>query len=138
MKVQPTTKDLIAMLYERAPYLFDVAAQPEPAAWLGCTKLPFREGVPILIFTDKTLADEWLNGFVEGFAWLEPLYRSMKLPAAQEHVAWAKQCASSGLVTDSNGRQIVQLGPRIAGGISLDRDVMASTAKTASLKKRKI
>jgi len=49
-----------------------------------------------------------------------------------------KQCASSGLVTDSNGRQVVNLGPRLTGGISLDPDVMASTAKTALLKKRKI
>jgi hypothetical protein len=34
MKVQPTTKELIAMLYERLPELFDRAAPVhEPVAW---------------------------------------------------------------------------------------------------------
>jgi hypothetical protein len=40
MKVQPTTKELIAMLYERLPELFDRPAAPvqEPVAWLVYAK----------------------------------------------------------------------------------------------------
>jgi hypothetical protein len=36
MKVQPTTKELIAMLYERLPELFDRAAPVQDMPKIGC------------------------------------------------------------------------------------------------------
>ena len=43
-------------------------------AWEGKTKLGFPSGSLRLIFTDNVRAQEWLSDFVEGHAWLEPLY----------------------------------------------------------------
>lgn len=57
----------------------------KPVAWEGKTKLGFPIGSHKLIFTDKVRADEWLSEFVEGHAWLEPLYTSP--PVQQETVA---------------------------------------------------
>jgi hypothetical protein len=70
MKVQPTTKELIAMLYERLPELFDRAAPvKEPVAWMyeddwGRTKIAFS----------KETANDWGTE-------VQPLYTTP--PAAQ-------------------------------------------------------
>ena len=47
--------------------------EQEPVAWEGKTKLGFPIGAHRIIFADKVRAEEWLSGFVEGHAWLEPL-----------------------------------------------------------------
>ena len=45
MKAQPTTKELIEMLYERLPELFDRAAAPVQRQWVGL-KDPDFSGKP--------------------------------------------------------------------------------------------
>lgn len=49
-------------------------AQQEPVAWEGVTSIKYPNGTPRLIFTDKQTAEEWLGDFVDGVAWLAPLY----------------------------------------------------------------
>ncbi len=47
----------------------------QAVAWEGMTKNTPHAGAPKMIFTDKKRADEWLSGFTDGHAWLEPLYK---------------------------------------------------------------
>ena len=55
MKAQPTTKQLIEMLYERIPELFDRPQRP----WVG--------------LTEKKIKEIWLNGKDHGDDWQDVL-----------------------------------------------------------------
>lgn len=75
MKVQPTTKELIAMLYERLPELFDRAAPvQEPVAYL-CEnavghkyfrwKKPSSQFKPIALYTTPPAAQRTWVGLTD-------------------------------------------------------------------------
>lgn len=56
MKAQPTTKELIAMLYERLPELFD---RPQSAAWVGLTMEDKKEYVALDYGGNRLDAMDW-------------------------------------------------------------------------------
>jgi hypothetical protein len=69
----PFLKDFEALVRADEREQKQTTKQPEAVAWEGITKIQYPKGTPRVIFTDKARADEWLETFLEGYAWLKPL-----------------------------------------------------------------